>query len=70
MNAVYAPINVNLRGGRGGAKAGDLNLKHLFGQMPYPRDIIFDYNTPPTKTRGQIRFTESRNIVIKMLLVL
>ena len=41
MNTIYAPINVNLRGG-GGAKAGDLNLKHLFGQMPYPRDIIFD----------------------------
>ena len=44
MNTIYAPINVNLRGGggEGGAKAGDLNLKHLFGQMPYPRDIIFD----------------------------
>ena len=44
MNTIYAPINVNLRGGGegGGAKAGDLNLKHLFGQMPYPRDIIFD----------------------------
>lgn len=40
MNTIYAPINVNLRGG--GAKAGDLNLKHLFGQMPYPGDIIFD----------------------------
>lgn len=45
MNTIYAPINVNLRGGgggEGGAKAGDLNLEHLFGQMPYPRDIIFD----------------------------
>ena len=44
MNTIYAPINVNLRGGGGGggAKAGGLNLKHLFGQMPYPRDIIFD----------------------------
>ena len=43
MITIYAPINVNLRGGGGGgAKAGDLNLKHLFGQMPYPRDIIFD----------------------------
>ena len=42
MNTIYAPINVTLRGGSGGAKAGDLNLKHLFGQMPYPWDIIFD----------------------------
>ena len=44
MNTIYAPINVNLRGGGGGGgeKAGHLNLKHLFGQMPYPRDIIFD----------------------------
>ena len=45
-NTIYAPINVNLRGGGGGggggAKAGDLNLKHLFGQTPFPRDIIFD----------------------------
>ena len=47
MNTIYAPINVNLTGGgggggvgEGGAKAGDLNLKHLFGQMPYSRDII------------------------------
>ena len=37
MNAIYAPINVYLRGGWGGGEAGDLNSKHFFWSNALPQ---------------------------------
>ena len=60
-----APINVNLEGGGGVGKLGkgwELNSKHfLWESNAWSEENAF--STPPIKTRGQMCFIESSNIL-------
>ena len=73
---IYVPINVNLEGlvgvgggvgwGGGGAKAGDLNSKQIFGSNTQPQghhnwSKEDKFPNPPTKTRSQKCFIERKN---------